>query len=560
MTKRSSFQMALSLHRKGDIRAAASIYEALARDDPKDANALHYLGLAHMQLGNLSVANKLLERSVILDAANANALNDFGLIKAKLGQPEPAIRLFSRALTVCGRHTDALSNIAMALNSLRLPHDALPYLERLSALQPNSAAAISRLAHTRLKIGDTHRAIDGFRQALKLEPQRIQDRILLGEALELAGSFKQAQAQYLSALRRDENNVVALAQLLNLPEGSPDPAQISKAHRLLETVALMDSDRARLQVALGRFYDRRGSYDNAFKCFRAGNELQFAKAPFNSEGYAAAVDRLIAAFSCALLSAIPRHGIDTDRPIFIVGMPRSGTTLLEQILASHPLVAGGGELLTIMRLGSRMHHLGRDCRPYPDGVRDLTASDLARMAREYLEKLDQISSTAARVTDKQPFNFMHLGLVAILFPRATILHCRRDPLDTCLSCYCTSFAEEVQFAHDLQTLGRYYLDYQRLMEHWRKVLPLRIVDVQYEELVRNTESVVREVLNQCGLEWEACCLNFHDTRRYVRTPSRWQVRQPIYPQSIGRWKNYERHLQPLKAILSRLDREDAELT
>jgi len=177
---------------------------------------------------------------------------------------------------------------------------------------------------------------------------------------------------------------------------------------------------------------------------------------------------------------------------------------------------------------------------------------LRRMARRYLEHLDKVAPGAERVTDKLPFNFMHLGVIALLFPNAKIIHCRRDPMDNCLSCYFTSFAEQIGFANRLDTLGRYYLDYDRLMRHWRDVLPVQIFDLQYEELIDDTEARICGLLDFCDLEWEDACLSFYKTQRGVRTPSRWQVRQPIYKGSVQRWRNYEWHLQPLADILAPL--------
>ena len=554
MTAHPLLETALSLQRNGQIAKAVSIYERLVTDNPKDSHALHYLGLAHMQLGNLSKASALLEHSLTLDPVDTNALNDYGIIKTKLGEHEHALRSFDRALELSPCHADALSNIAALLNSQRMPYEALPYLERLNELQPDSIDTIFRLAHTCLKLGDAERAIAGLRRVINLQPHHERARLMLGQALESIGKFTQARAMYLAALRRDENNVVALSKLLSFRDQEPEQTWIDKARQLLHSATIVDSDRIRLRIALGQHYDRNGEYEEAFENFRVGCELKFARAPFDSRAYSDIINRLMATYSTEFFSAAPRHNISSDRPIFIVGMPRSGTTLLEHILASHSKVAGGGELTGIMTIDSQIHHLRGGCRPYPDGVRDLQTSDLARMAQQYLRRLDRVSAAADRVTDKQPFNFMHLGLIAILFPGAQIIHCRRDPLDTCLSCYFTSFADDFQFANDLNTLGRYYLDYHRLMEHWHNVLPIRILNVQYEDLVTNTDRIVREVVGHCELGWEDSCLSFQDTQRSIRTPSTWQVRQPIYTRSIGRWKNYRHHLLSLEIMLSAITR------
>jgi hypothetical protein len=270
--------------------------------------------------------------------------------------------------------------------------------------------------------------------------------------------------------------------------------------------------------------------------------MQFAQKPYDSTLFTAAVDRLIEVFTPELFAKLPRADVrGGERPLFIVGMPRSGTTLTEQILASHSQVVGGGELSVLLGLGMQIPD-------YPHGVRDLGAKALCGLAVKYLEKLDTVSAASPRVTDKLPFNFLHIGLIALLFPKAAVIHCRRDPVDNALSCFFTGFADQIQFANDLTTIGNYYLDYARLMRHWHAVLPGRIFDLQYEEVVADTERVVRALVAHCGLEWEDACLAFHRTERGVRTPSRWQVRQPMYGSSVARWKRYEKHLEPLLEV------------
>lgn len=549
-TTSPQLQEAIALLRNGRIEEAARLCEGLLARNAKDAGAWHYLALARMQQGHLSKAAELLERSLAIDPMNANAFSDLGTIRVRLKQYEPAVALLSRALALNSRHVDALNNLAAAFNTLGRPQDALPLLERLQAERPDVAETSRSLGQTNMKLGNSERAVSYLREAVRLDPASARARIHLGEALEAEGHFKQAEMQYLNVLRRDPDDAVALARLLQSPEAQIEQHWVAKAHDRLQSPHLEEMQRIRLHVALGHFYDRRGEHDEAFANFRAGYDLQFARAPFSSAGYRQAVDFLIRTCTPEWFRALPGHDVSSEKPIFIVGMPRSGTTLMEQILASHSRVAAGGELSTIMNIGSQFHHMDRSYRPYPEGLPDARPADLARMAQRYLARLDQISTTAARVTDKQPFNFMHLALVAALFPGAKIIHCRRDPLDTCLSCYFVSFADEFQFASDLETLGNYYLDYHRLMKHWHEVLPVPILDVQYEDLVADTEKVVRSVLEHCHLPWEDSCLRFYETKRAVRTPSRWQVRQPMYSRSVGRWKKYERHLQPLKATLA----------
>lgn len=549
MSNAPELDRALAIHREGRVREAAAIYQRILDGDPTSAQALHYLGLAHMQLSNLDRAAALLSRSLEFEPSCANTLSDLGAVFVKQQRSGKALELLSRALEIDPRHPDALNNMGVALDNLKRPIEALPYFERLVEVRPNSAGAWAHLAETCLTLNQTENSIAHFRRALKLNPDLNTQRILFGEALETAGRFRQATFQYVTVLEKDPGNVVALARLLALPSELPDPQWATKAHALLATGRLGPQERIRLHIALGQHYDRSGDCDRAFENFQASHKLRSGNTSFDSGGFSAAIDRLIQFFTPELFASLPVPTMRSDRPIFIVGMPRSGTTLTEQILASHGKVSAGGELPTIMNLASQIQALTSSQSAYPDCVQDLSAADCEKLARAYLDRLAEGSGDAERVTDKLPFNFMHLGLIAALFPAAKIIHCRRSPLDTCLSCYFVSFAEELQFTSDLETLGRYYMDYQRLMRHWHRVLPVPIHDLDYERLVRDTEPAVRELLNYCELNWDDACLRFYETERGVRTPSRWQVRQPIYSQSVGRWRQYERHLEPLKRII-----------
>jgi hypothetical protein len=248
---------------------------------------------------------------------------------------------------------------------------------------------------------------------------------------------------------------------------------------------------------------------------------------------------------------MPRARVQSDRPIFIVGMVRSGTSLVEQILASHPAVYGAGELPDVTEITRALPGLlGTDDR-YPEFLPILNQEAVDSMACRYLDRLNQIAPGAMRVTDKMPGNFMYLGLIELLFPGARIIHCMRDPVDTCLSAYFQDFSNNHPYAYDLSNLGAFYRGYLKLMAHWRKVLHLPLLEVRYEDLVADQERISRTLIEFCGLEWDSRCMQFHDSRRFVETASHDQVNRPLCHHSIARWKNYERHLAPLLAELNK---------
>lgn len=548
----------MQIHRllqQGHAHEAVERCHALLKGCPEDAEILHYLGLGYLYQQQWVQADYYLSRALRAATPSASLLNEIGIVRLKQEAYEEAIDFFGRALDLAPAHSDALNNMAATFTILQQPAKARSYLERLMLVLPFSADVHVNAADNSLELNDVEQAIQGGRKAVRLAPHHLPARLSLAEALEAGGRFKQAKFQYLSVLARQPGQVVALSKLLALRGTQLDGQYPHQALQVLNQTALGDEDRVQLHLGLARFYDHRQAYERAFEHLQIANGIKFRNHRFDGALHSQAINRLMAVFTKDFFKSLPSHGLKTQRPIFIVGMPRSGTTLVEQILASHSRVAAGGELPTIISIAVQ---LGTAGRMYPERVRDLDGSALAHKAQEYLDKLGTISVDADRVTDKMPFNYMHLGLIQSLFPGATIVHCRRYPLDTCLSCFFTTFNDSLQFASDLPTLGRYYLDYHRLMAHWRTVLPVPWLELQYERLVSDTEEVIERLLSFCGLEWEAACVQFHETRRGVRTPSRWQVRQPIYGHSVGRWRPYERQLQPLREMLQQVIAEDTE--
>jgi tetratricopeptide (TPR) repeat protein len=541
----------VEIHRRGDARGVLDMYVAYLAQHPDDAVALRFLGLAYLQTGNLAEAERCTERSLALAPDHADALCHLATIRTKLERIDAAIPLFLRVLEINPRHTDALNNFSIALNKVSRPGDARVLLEQLVTLQPRSAHAFRSLADSCFKAGDHEAAIQHYQTALEIDPQLRPARLGLGEVHEAVGRFRAARLQYQSALQQDTRSPLALARLLQLRDADVEEAHVAVACELAASQQISTDARIRLNVALGYYFDRVDRYADAFQHLERGYGELGARQTFDSNGFSAAIERLIGAFGPKLFLEAPR-GLQSERPIFIVGMPRSGTTLTEQILASHPEVAAGGELSTMLSISMETQRLSANGQSYPGCVAGLGAEHMQLLANRYLNRLDKVAANSRRVTDKLPFNFMHVGLIALLFPRAAIIHCRRHPLDNCLSCYFTRFADQISFANDLGTLGRYYLDYERLMRHWNSVLPGRILDYPYESIVAETEPSVRRLLGHCGLEWNDACLEFHRTERSVRTPSRWQVRQPIYSRSVGRWRNYEQQLAPLKRVLAPL--------
>jgi hypothetical protein len=307
----------------------------------------------------------------------------------------------------------------------------------------------------------------------------------------------------------------------------------------------------RYWFALGKVYEDIGRYDESFFAYEQGNSLKHSVLAWDETEDDVMLDRMMSVFTKEFFAARPKPTYASKAPIFIVGMPRSGTTLLEQILSTHPGVFGAGELkdMNEVVIGAMP---GADYKQYPNVVDAFSSDEFRRLGERYIEKVWRNAPEATRITDKMPSNFFYIGMIHLMLPEAKIIHAMRDPMDSCFSCYSRLFNKEnVRFAYDLGTLGRYYARYIKLMRHWHEVLPAgTILDLRYEDMVADTEGQARRLLDYLGLPWDDACLEFHNNKRRVKTASLAQVRKPIYKTSVARWKYYEKHLGPLLDIVS----------
>ncbi len=433
-----------------------------------------------------------------------------------------------------------------AINGQLDRHDeAINCCRQAIRIRPEFTEAYHNLGNALQCLGKNQEAAESYRRALQINPDLFQARLGEVNALEKMDDLDNAWQRLQPLLDADNVNAdvaLAFADLCH------------HAHRGAEAAALMERLLAgdpplnpyyqmRLHFSLGALYDVEQQYDTAFGHYQQANALDGRQ--FDPKKYAARIDRLRAVYSTEFLARAPRATVHSQRPVFIVGMSRSGTSLTEQILASHSQVHGAGELKNLQEMVRKLPNLLVTDTPYPECLLQLTQHTCNELAADYLEQLEQHSGEALRITDKMPQNFHNLGLIALLFPKAHVIHCVREPLDTCLSCYFLNFLHGNAYAYDLKNLGVYYRHYQRLMEHWKTVLDLPIFEVRYEELVADPESVSRAMVEFCGLDWEQDCLRFHDNPRFVHTASYRQVRRPVYTSSIDRWKNYAAYIQPL---------------
>jgi tetratricopeptide (TPR) repeat protein len=591
--------MALASHyyASGDSAQAEVHCWSVLSVESSHPEALRMLGLIARQRGELSQARDYLNRSLICDRGNpdtwknlgdvylvagnahasianyAQALllrPDFvgaslhlGIAWQELGEWEKAAACFRQVVSIepcCGQ---AHNNLGNALKGQgRLAEACCAYEEALRLL-PDSTQVLYNLGIVLHEQGKLDQAVDCYRRALRLKPTYADASNGLANALKEQGLLEDAVLQLRETLRHHPDDVLAYYNLSELAaEGHCrfTPEELKQIEALPDARNRSAFERSLCCFTQASVLNKQGCYDQAFGYYRQANDLvnsllREANKAFNFQAYQEHVQRVKEAFDEAYFQRVRGWGLDTEMPVFIVGMPRSGSTLVEQILASHPKVFGAGEM-------GRVHHVTDQSRAAAHGKLDsipLLPNRLAaqELAVDYLERLADVGQSAARVCNKTLESYLDLGLIATLFPRARIIHCRRNPLDVCLSCYFHNF-KEIDFACSLEDLGAYYCSYEMLMAHWCRVLPVPIHEVRYEALVINQEAVTRRLLAFCGLEWDERCLDFFSTRRVVRTSSSVQVRRPMFSQAVDRWKNYRSHLHPLLKALGRPADEERE--
>jgi tetratricopeptide (TPR) repeat protein len=574
---------ALAAYAAKDYAAAGSYLGKAVALAPRVASWHTQLGVALRAEGRLAEAIAAHRRAIALDSGLAAAHNNLGNALRAAGEHENAEKALRAALQLDPNYTDAWVNLAQLLHQRGRLAEAEAACRRALELSPGHIGAQRALGHLAHHRADFAAAAAWFSAVCAALPSDAEAFMGLGSAFEGEGRFEEADRAYDRATtlapdhpaahctraRRSEQEGDAAAAALHyrralerdpcwagawiglayLPQTRFDAAEKEAIGRLLASPDLPDDGRSKLYYALAWTAEREAAWDAAFRWARLANDFDRPRTAFDEAENLAFVRRTIAAFPAApagagIAAALPTGSL-SERPIFILGMPRSGTTLVEQIVTNHPQAAAGGELIDIPKFADE---IASTDRPYPECVLDLDAAQARRLAERYLERLQRISATALRVTDKLPFNFRHLGLITALFPQARILHCRRDPRDIAISCYFIRFHRPISFACDLFELGAYLRHYEILMAHWRRVLP-RMLDIRYEDLVTDPEREVRRIIDFCGLPWDERVLRFYETERAVRTASVNQVRQPIYASAIGRWRHYARYLTPLLAEL-----------
>jgi len=560
--------LATTLLRAGrPVDAIAPLREA-ALLQPSNSIIQHDLGLACLEVGRVPDAIAALQRAIAINPRYADAYFRLGIALEKLGNIGGAIAAYDRATELLPSLTEAWYRAGALVFTLGHRDQAIGCFRRAAATGGNTS--FGRLGKARaLLIEDRNQEAElVLRKTLALDPQNALAHDLLGSLLSEFGRFDEARACFQRA--------IAIAPLLagcyyDLVRcrcvTSNDDGLLQRMEAALATPELEAAQRLRLHLAIGKAADDLGDYALAMQHFDAAEAVRRGSVPFDSAAFTVEIDRLIARCTPELIARASQVGSSDATPVLILGMPRSGTTLVEQIVSMHPEVGAGGELNFWNERGAAWHRpdahgnaaAGNETPVVPT---EFQATDfLAKAAADYLGVLRAIAPKAARVTDKMPFNFIWAGLIHLAFPRAIIIHCRRAAVDTALSIHQTHFHPILAFPTGGAELVAYFRSYQRITDHWRSVLPAdRFLEVDYEDLTSAPEPVIRRIIAACGLAWHDACLRPESNPRAVKTPSKWQTRQPIYRTSVARWRRYEPWLGPLRALVdAKQDHDESEL-
>ena len=541
-------QLGLALRETGDLLGARGHLQQALTADPAHPAASAALARLLAALGETEAANAAFVRALALAPDDAALLSDAGAALAATRAHEQAVTLFARAIALQPDLAAAHNNLGNACAALKRWPEAIAAHRAALALEPDFMEAHVNLGNALLEMQQVAEAVAHLDIALQAHPERAEYHNIRGRALMLLGELEAARAAHAEAVRLapdepDYYGGLALTQKL-----AADTPAFQALQKFTETIEVLPrATRITVHFALHRSLEYQDRHAEAFAHLLQGNELRRQTAEYDEARAMRYFARLRAVFTPELLSRAAPVPATPDVPIFILGMPRSGSTLVEQILASHGSVFGAGEL---MYLADTATSLTAGGLPYPENALARGTAEFAAAGDAYRARLRALAPLAPRITDKMPANCLHIGLLRMILPGARIIHTRRDPVDTCLSCFAQTFGDGQPFTNDLGELGRYYRAYAGLMAHWRAVLPEgAMLEVDYETLVEDFEPQVRRILDYCGLGWDPACLDFHETKRPVFTASATQVRRKLYRHAAGRARPYGALLQPLLEAL-----------
>jgi tetratricopeptide (TPR) repeat protein len=538
--------LAIVLQKLGDYSSAERMLRSVAQKY-RSAAAYMNLGQLYQSTNDQQRAIDCYLKALELKPHFPTAQLRLGGLYETLGRYDLALQAYHSAAVQEPNQTEAIYGIASVYFQTGCFENAKKYLKETLTLDPRHAKSYVSWGSIQVIQGDLGAALTSIDKALAIDSAYTDAIVLKAKIHEQRGEAESALRLLQPLIEAGTANAAAGSVYANILHGRKEYRQgIQSLESILRNAQHHNWGLRQIHFSLGKLYDAAGDYDAAFSHYRRGNELRDCN--YASARQTADVEALIGTFTPDYSAKLARSSIHSLKPVFIVGMPRSGTSLVEQILSCHPDVAAGGELTFVHDVARTLKDRISTDKSYPECLVDLTAEIVDSIVEDYVRMAASFRKDQAIVTDKLPLNFIHLGLISLLFPEARIVHCRRNPIDTCLSCYFQDFSGHLPFTYNLEHLAHYYREYRRLMVHWQRVLVIPVLTIGYEDLIRNQEAESRKIIEFCGLEWDPRCLDFNKVNRFVRTASYDQVRRPIYRSSVNRWKNYEAYVGPLKKL------------
>lgn len=502
-----------------------------------------YKGIRHVKAGRLKLAEETYKKVIKKDKDNIDALRLLGLLAFKTKDYDISERLFMRVLEIDPTFSLAWDNLAKLFRVQNKLSKSIPAFENLIKLDPYNFEALVSLGTIYIKLSKYHQGINLYEKSLTIKPENPRVYLSLGHALKTIGQREKSEIAYHNAIKFYPFSGEAYWSLANLKTYKFSKKEISNM-KLAINKNIHPNEQIQMHFALAKALESNNQFEDSFNHYKEGNWLQRKQIKYNSEEYKLSIDDVITFFKSNKDIFKSRANIKNDDPIFILGLPRSGSTLIEQILSSHSLIDGTQELPNIMAI-SRDIKLIDPNNGYPNNLMDIDTSSFNDFGQKYIDETRWARSSKPFFIDKMPNNFVHIGLIKLILPNAKIIDARRNPMDACFSCFKQYFAKGQHFTYDLDDIARYYKDYLRLMDFWNELFPREIFTINYEDIINNPNKKIRELLNFCNVEFENSCLDFYKSKRPVKTASSEQVRQPMYKTGLDYWKNYRNNLDIL---------------
>ena len=505
--------------------------------------------MSQVQKGNLGEAEKIYREILSDDPNNVDALRLLALLASRTGAVDQAINMLENCTKIAPDYALAWENLAKMYRQKDDPDSLLKAafcFRKATELRPNWAEGWAGLGTMQTRSSQHEEGIESYKKSIELKANQPRVHLSLGHVYKTTGNQEACISSYNEAISFDNNFGEAYWSLANLKTYKFSGEEISSMEKKIELADVPEREKVHFLFSLGKALEDMGNYDESFEYYKRGNDLNRGRTTYDPKAIEALSERLKQFFTEERFHENKDFGDNSNSPIFVVGLPRSGSTLIEQILASHSKIEGTMELPNIMNIARKLGNSTKDRTAYPEVIESLQGSDLTDLGKSFIDETQFLRTGKQYFIDKMPNNFSHIGLIKLILPNAKVIDARRNPMDTCFSCFKQLFARGQAFTYDLSEIARYYVNYVNLMDHWDKVLPGYVFKVQHEDLINNQEGVTRDLIDFCEVDFESSTLEFYKTKRAVKTASSEQVRQPINTKGVNQWENYEAHLKDLK--------------